>query len=139
MKMAKPSEADFENTVDFLNACDSVLGAQVDPETGDELEGSEAQLSVLERYWRDATNRWSRVLWAGKTAIDNCCDPNARVLEHKPEIAKAIAMQAANVDLLAACKDAQCDCTIRERDSGHKVGCWFPAMQAAIARAEPTP
>lgn len=38
-------------------------------------------------------------------------------------------------DLLKVCQVAQCDCTARERDSGHKSGCWFPAMQTALEKA----
>lgn len=38
-------------------------------------------------------------------------------------------------DLLAAIQSAQCDCSVPERDSGHKVGCWKPDADAAIAAA----
>lgn len=38
-------------------------------------------------------------------------------------------------ELVAACESAQCECTPRERMSGHQAGCWFPAMQDVIARA----
>jgi hypothetical protein len=34
--------------------------------------------------------------------------------------------------LLGAAMAAQCSCSISERDSGHKVGCWRPALQTAI-------
>jgi len=39
-------------------------------------------------------------------------------------------------DLLDAAEQAQCDCSPKERESGHKVGCWFPALQYAIAKAK---
>lgn len=42
----------------------------------------------------------------------------------------------AHDDLLAAAQDAQCACSIKERDSGHLAGCWMPALQEAIAKAE---
>lgn len=34
--------------------------------------------------------------------------------------------------LREAFDSVQCDCSIRERDSGHKVDCWYPALEAAI-------
>lgn len=40
------------------------------------------------------------------------------------------------VNLCSNCRMKKCPCTIAERDSGHRVGCWFPGMQAAIAKAE---
>jgi hypothetical protein len=43
---------------------------------------------------------------------------------------------AAAPDLLEAAKDAQCSCSIAERESGHLTGCWMPALEAAIAKAE---
>lgn len=43
---------------------------------------------------------------------------------------------AAAPDLLAAAKESKCGCSLRERDSGHKVGCWKPALDSAIAKAE---
>lgn len=43
---------------------------------------------------------------------------------------------AAASELLEAAKWAQCDCTPRQRDSGHLVGCWMPDLLAAIAKAE---
>lgn len=42
---------------------------------------------------------------------------------------------AAAPSMLAALKSAQCDCSVRERDSGHKVGCWMPDAIDVIAKA----
>jgi hypothetical protein len=39
-------------------------------------------------------------------------------------------------DLLRASKEAQCSCTVRQRDSGHVFGCWMPALSEAIQKAE---
>lgn len=92
MKMAKPSDADFDAVLAFLQAVESVFEDGVDAETGAELdEGIEMMRSIERRWDGGAAYAWQRVLWAGKTAIDNCCDPNATTLEHKPEIAAAIA------------------------------------------------
>lgn len=35
-----------------------------------------------------------------------------------------------------AAKHANCDCSIAQRESGHMIGCWFPALEAALARIE---
>lgn len=43
---------------------------------------------------------------------------------------------AAAPDLLAAARHAQCECTDKQRDRGHVVGCWFPALQVAIDKAD---
>lgn len=41
-----------------------------------------------------------------------------------------------NAELLAAARNAQCGCTVKERLSGHLVECWMPALTDAIAKAE---
>lgn len=38
--------------------------------------------------------------------------------------------------LVDAAENAQCACTLRERESGHLVGCWRPDLSEAIARAK---
>lgn len=39
-------------------------------------------------------------------------------------------------DLATAAAAAQCACSVAERDSGHLVGCWMPALSEAIAASE---
>lgn len=41
----------------------------------------------------------------------------------------------AAADLLEAAEQADLACTVRERASGHRTGCWMPDLSAAIARA----
>lgn len=62
---------------------------------------------------------------------DECCDIIADYLT-KPNAMLLVAAP----DLLAACETAQCECSVEERESGHLVGCWMPAMQDAIAKAK---
>lgn len=35
--------------------------------------------------------------------------------------------------LLEAAMQAECSCSLKERDSGHRLECWMPNLKAAIA------
>lgn len=96
MKMAKPSEEDFNIVHDFLQGIELAIeeGCLPDPSNPDgcgEDATPERFLDWVERQWRLVRMSWSRVLWAGKTAIDNACDPNSDVLEFRPDILAAMA------------------------------------------------
>lgn len=65
MQMAKPTDEQFDAVFDFLQRMESRMPDRV-------------------------RSCWQRVLWAGKTAIDNACDPNSDVLKFKPEIEAAL-------------------------------------------------
>lgn len=43
---------------------------------------------------------------------------------------------ASRAELLAVAKTAECECTPRERMSGHIADCWMPALTDAIEHAE---
>jgi len=43
-----------------------------------------------------------------------------------------VASRAQDSALLAAAQRVDCACSPRERDSGHRIGCWMPALQEAI-------
>lgn len=36
--------------------------------------------------------------------------------------------------LVDAAHQAQCSCTLLERDSGHRSDCWFPDLKAALSK-----
>lgn len=57
---------------------------------------------------------------------------------HAPKIYRAAIRASAHDDLLEACKLAiqYCACSIADRDSGHRIGCFVPDVTAAIAKAE---
>ena len=38
--------------------------------------------------------------------------------------------------LTRAAREAQCECSLLQRDSGHVVGCWMPDLQEAIKESE---
>lgn len=42
--------------------------------------------------------------------------------------------RAAVAELIEAASNIQCDCSLRERDSGHRIGCDMPYLRAALAR-----
>jgi hypothetical protein len=69
-------------------------------------------------------------------------DDEVCVLYGEPEEnRKRAALIIAAPDLLAALRDAVkgCACTIRERESGHRVECFAPAALDAITKAENLP
>lgn len=35
-------------------------------------------------------------------------------------------------ELLDAMTDVQCNCSLRERESGHRTECWMPALREAV-------
>ena len=39
---------------------------------------------------------------------------------------------AAVAELVAAASHVECACSVRERDSGHRVGCFMPDLSAAL-------
>lgn len=53
---------------------------------------------------------------------------------HDPPDADARLIAAAP-DLYEAALKVQCYCCISERESGHKVDCWMPELEAAIQKA----
>lgn len=105
MNQAKPSDADFERVLFFFQGIESILEesrlieSRDDPgrRDFDELD----VMDWLESQWKHVGPAWQRVLWAGKVAIDNTCQPNADVLKLKPDIAEAI-YQASLVPVLKA-------------------------------------
>lgn len=42
-------------------------------------------------------------------------------------------LEAMSEKLAGFLKDAQCECTVVERESGHLVGCWRPEVDEALA------
>lgn len=44
--------------------------------------------------------------------------------------------RAAVAELIEAAGQAECGCSLRERESGHRVGCWMPDLTAALAHVD---
>lgn len=131
LKMAKPSQQDFECVHDFLQGIETIIEDDLIPEQGDGESGTLATedrtVEWMTTQWRRVRRSWSRVLWAGKTAIDNCCDPNANVLEWKPEI---VEMQKVLADLT---DHDPCSLDHHGHCQGHM---WFGEGECPHARAK---
>lgn len=51
-----------------------------------------------------------------------------------PDTERSLAQQPAAVDdLIRAASAAECGCSLAERESGHRIGCWMPDLRAALA------
>lgn len=97
VKMAKPSEKDFDTVLRFLQGLDEIHEyAVITNDDGDDqdMDDPEKIVEWVESKWPQVVRAYSRVLWAGKTAIDNACDPTLDVLEFKPEILEAMKIAA---------------------------------------------
>jgi hypothetical protein len=60
--------------------------------------------------------------------LDNTACPQCR------RVAEVIDRETHTAELVQAAQAAQCACSIKERDSGHLVGCWMPALSEALAK-----
>ena len=103
MKQHKPTEKEFDDVHGMLNLIDEVLengyiaddveDEDFDPdaeyEPPPELMSATQFVERLRQAYSSGGYRWQGVLWAGKTAIDNACDPDATTLEWRKEL-KAI-------------------------------------------------
>ena len=92
MKIAKPTQDDFACVLYFFNMTESIFEDGVDMETGENVAGAE-QFELMRTQWKKISPSWNRVLWAGKMAIDNACDPDCDVLEFSPKILAALGLQ----------------------------------------------
>lgn len=80
MKMAKPSEKDNEAVLQFFQELEETLDNSLTDVT------DEAIAKAVLRHWPAVAMSWSRVYWAGLTAIENACDPDLTYLDYKPEL-----------------------------------------------------
>lgn len=99
MKMAKPSQEDFDAVWKFLQGLESLIERREHPETEERISDWNLQdemASWIESRWPAVSYSWQRLIIAGQVAIDNACDPTADTLEWKPEIAAA--MRAAGME-----------------------------------------
>lgn len=149
VKMAKPSEKDFDRVLFFFQGIEAMLEENTIIESQDD-EGTpfepEAALEWLEKQWKDVNCSWRRVLWAGQVAIDNACDPSKDVLEFKPEILAAAKLAESQPALLDACRFvkgffAKLDAGLEPSDPLAVARRYYHApihakLDAAIAKAE---
>lgn len=98
VKMAKATEDDFRRVTDFLAMLDEIMeyGTYTPPnddeeEINEEINDADRLRKLIEAAWggpgrAGVGSAWRRVVWGGKMAIDNCCDPVADVLEWRPDV-----------------------------------------------------
>jgi hypothetical protein len=101
VKMARPTKDDFEAVFQLHRFLESLIEYQTIT-SGDEDDDSEVQVSseseeymenlsdFVTNWWERFSGSWNRVIFGGECAIQNACDPNASVLEFKPEIQLAL-------------------------------------------------
>jgi hypothetical protein len=76
------------------------------------------------------------VMDASRNIVAECYADIRHHGEGARDEAKANArLYAGASDLLEASQLADCGCSLHERESGHRIGCWMPALSAAIAKA----
>lgn len=110
VKMAKPSKEDFDRVLNFFQGIEMMLEEGAVPLATDEDEPGEdatpeRALDWLEEKWKKVRMSWSRVLWAGKVAIDNCCDPDGDVLEWHPKVTGLLSAAQVGLEALVAIQD----------------------------------
>lgn len=94
---------------------------------------SMADKSTYTKQWREigpgivAASAYDTTRWGESETVNGVriSEANARLIAAAPQ-------------LLAALKEATqtCQCSVRERDSGHRVDCLNPQWNAVIAEAE---
>lgn len=92
-KQAMPGPGQFEKLNGFLQGIEEIVEYMVMPGGDPDNDGQPEPDQVFEwlcDQWDEIGPLWRRVLFAGQVAIDNACDPNAKTLEWKPEIAAAL-------------------------------------------------
>lgn len=127
MMQAKPTDADYEVMDRLLNGMQAMFDCDSDPDgdkPGVPLNDADA-LHWFRNLWKREAGALNRVYWAGRTAIENACVPDADVLKFKPIYAAAPA-------LLAACKAAE-EAYGAGNWCGHDIG---EQLQHAITQAE---
>jgi hypothetical protein len=97
VKMAKATEDDFRCVTDFLTMLDEIVeyGTYTPPnedeeEISEEID-AERLRELIDAAWggpgrSGVGSSWRRVVWGGKMLVDNCCDPDADVLEWRPDV-----------------------------------------------------
>ncbi len=96
MKQAMYAKGDFDLVFDFLNGIATMVETGLMPDNEEDEADDSSFSDWVETKFAEIEDKWQRVLWAGKVALDNACDPTAKTVEWKPEIAAAL--KAAGLD-----------------------------------------
>jgi hypothetical protein len=101
LKQAMPTREDRDTVLDVLHWLATAVEENIEYDgDGNDFEISDdAIIDRLRSHFTSAGRNfgtaWQRVIYAGLCAIDNACDPNADVLEWKPELARALEIVSA--------------------------------------------
>lgn len=85
-------------------------------------------------WWAGEPDHRCVVVTVDDSPGEGICSTNDDGLPTDEDLANAHLIAAAP-DLYAALEKAQCGCSTEERESGHRVDCWFPEADAALKKA----
>lgn len=97
VKMAKASAEEFLRVIDFLKMVEEIVECGTYTQENDDGEEFSEQVDndrlreLIEAAWggpgrEGVGSAWWRVVYGGQMAINNCCDPDADVLEWRPDV-----------------------------------------------------
>lgn len=80
----------------------------------------------------------ARRIVACVNACEGMIDPQTEIAALKDRISMLdyALVENSRDELAEALREVDCDCTLRERDSGHKIDCWMPSVNAALAKLD---
>ena len=96
MRMAKASADDIERVRKFFLMIEEVLEySTYTPDDGDKEEVGDEQLcDLIREHWRlrgpGVGASWRRLVFGIQMLIDNCCDPDAKTLQWRPDLLEVV-------------------------------------------------
>jgi hypothetical protein len=127
MKQAKPSPDECRKFLEFMQGLELIMDG--DFPDGEEFDVHNDAMVVgwLHAKWKAIYPVWERVFFAGQTAMENACDPNADTLEWKPELKMQELQRQQMFELLAQIRDMCCAYDVIEPvTQATEDGPWLP-------------
>jgi hypothetical protein len=130
MKQAKPSADECRKFLEFMQGLESIIenGECPDPDSEPfDIRDANELVGWLYHQWHSIGPIWQRVFFAGQTAMENACDPNADTLEWKPELKMQELQRQQMFELLAQIRDMCCAYDVIEPvTQATEDGPWLP-------------